>query len=476
MGQHHQDVALTALPDPRPGPYLAVVIGHLDPTFMGGLEVEILRPVGNSPRSGEIHQVKYMSPFYGVTGSDYVSEQEDNYQNTQKSYGMWMVPPDPGSVVMIIFVDGDPKKGYWMGCVPDFSMNFMVPGIASTENLSDDKKYNSDATRSPVAEYNFMFNDSNTNNPTRIKKPQHPFAAVLKESGLDKDDIRGTTTSSARREAPCMVFGISTPGPIDKQSGAKRGKIGTNDHPLDTFVSRLGGSTFVMDDGDDKFLRKKPASEDKPDYVSKEESSSDGDVTIPHNELVRIRTRKGHQILLHNSEDLIYIAHGSGKSWIEMTANGKIDVYSKDSMSFHTDADFNFSAAGDINFTSAKNINLNAVTDVKMTAEGNIDLNSNASIRQTSTGKNETKAGGDIIETGANIHMNGPGAASAAKAPVANRRPGPEPWKGHENLNPKNYTSDKTKAVDKDSYKEPEAEIKYTIPDTFNKHREAPPK
>ena len=29
------------------------------------------------------------------------------------------------------------------------------------------------------------------------------------------DNIRGNTSSSARRESPSQVFGISTPGPID---------------------------------------------------------------------------------------------------------------------------------------------------------------------------------------------------------------------------------------------------------------------
>jgi hypothetical protein len=467
--QFNEDVSFKSLPDPRPGPYLATVIGHLDPTYMGGLEVEILRPAGNSPNSGEIYQVKYMTPFCGVTSAAHVVEDPDDYDNTQKSYGMWFVPPDPGTVVMIIFVDGDPKRGYWFGCIPDFSMNFMMPGLAGTENAIDAKKDNGETLRSPVAEYNYIVNNKE-GDATTFKKPIHPFAAVLEKNGLQHDDIRGTTTSSARRETPSMVFGISTPGPLDKKSG-KKGTIGTKDHPVKAFVSRVGGSTFVMDDGDDKFLRKKPATDDKPEYVSPEQGEKGGDTAIPHNELIRIRTRTGHQILLHNSEDLIYISHGSGNSWIEMTANGKIDVYAKDSISFHTGADFNFTADGDINFTAAENINFNAVTDIKATATGNIDINSGADIRQTSAGKNETKAGGNIIETGAQIHMNGPGATEAPKAPVTNRRPGPEPWNGHENLDPANNKRDKTKAVDqRQEPADPEMFKKYTTKtDTFNK-------
>ena len=85
------------------------------------------------------------------------------------------------------------------------------------------------------------------------------------KQGLIKDDTRGITTSSARREVPSAVFGISTPGPIDKNG--KRGKIGKAEHLVDgAFVSRLGGSTFVMDDGNDKFIRKTAAGEGPPEY------------------------------------------------------------------------------------------------------------------------------------------------------------------------------------------------------------------
>jgi hypothetical protein len=428
----------------KPGPFLAKVISHLDSSYMGGLEVEILRSVGNDGSSGQTHQVKYMSPFYGVTSADFTTGKENDFQNTQKSYGMWMVPPDPGTTVIVVFIDGDPKRGYWIGCVQDESMNFMVPGLAATANIVDPS-----GDRLPVAEFNRTLNKNNTlPDPTKVPKPVHPFAAVLQKSGLDKDDIRGITTSSARRETPSSVFGISTPGPLDKSDGAKQGTIGKKDHPIkNAYVSRLGGSTFVMDDGDDKFVRSKPASAAGPEYIAVEQGKEPGDSghSIPHNELVRIRTRTGHQILLHNSEDLIYISHGSGNSWIEMTANGKIDVYAKDSISFHTEKDFNFTANRDINFTASRNINTSA----------------GGYIRETSGGANETSAGGNIVESAAQIQMNGPAAQAALKA---NRIPQREPWLGHENLDP-TVETDATKEP-----KEPAGAPAYTLPnDTFEK-------
>jgi hypothetical protein len=436
------------------GPFLAKVVSHLDPTYMGVLEVEILRSVGNDNSEGQLHQVKMMTPFWGQTDVSHVGEDPNDYNNTQKSYGMWMIPPDPGSTVMVIFIDGDPRRGFWIGCVPDENMNFMVPGNAATEAVVEG------GGRLPVAEYNKKLNTT-PNDPTKIRKPAHTESVkYLEEQGLVKDDTRGITTSSARREVPSAVFGISTPGPLDKRNGAKRGKVGKSEHAIpDAFVSRLGGTTFVMDDGDDKYLRKTPAGGPKsgpPEYVAVEQGETGGDPTIPHNELFRIRTRTGHQILLHNSEDLIYIGNAKGTTWIELTSEGKIDIYAKDSVSVYSNNDINLTAERDINLTSiAGDINLNSGRDANMTATRNTNVNSAAH-----------------VETAGTINMNGPVAAKALKA---NRRPGRisatktgEPWMGHENLNPKAYTKDKTRAVA--APVDPTGAPKYsTTTDTFSK-------
>jgi hypothetical protein len=327
---------------------------------MGVLEVEILHPVGGSTSEGQLHQVKYMSPFWGQTSVTYNGPSND-YDNTQKSYGMWMVPPDPGTTVIIIFIDGDPKRGYWIGCVPDENMNFMVPGLAATEAVVEGA-YTTDlgdsANRVPVAEYNKTLSENSTPiDSTTIQKPRHPFADILNNQGLILDDIRGITTSSSRRESPSMVFGISTPGPLDKNG--QTGNYGKAEHlVVGAPVSRLGGTTFVMDDGDDKFLRRTSASDGPPDYAAVEEGETDGDVKLPHNELFRIRTRTGHQILFHNTEDLIYITNARGTAWIELTSDGKIDIFAQDSISVRTANDFNFYADRDINMEAGRNFNL----------------------------------------------------------------------------------------------------------------------
>ena len=249
------------------GPYEARITSHLDGKYMGTLEVELLRSVDPGMDSLEANQrvqVEYLNPFYGVTNYAGVTKNTD-YATSQQSYGMWFIPPDIGNIVLVIFVEGNINKGYWIGCVQAENQNFMIPDgrpattfTDTTTNLTDIGK------KLPVGEYNkeLLINSLNLLDATKNLKPINTdFKNILKNQGLLTDEIRGLTTTSARRETPSSVFGVSTPGPLDKRGNA-RGKGGR-------YHSRLGGSSIVMDDGDDKFLRKTSAAKGPSEYVNK---------------------------------------------------------------------------------------------------------------------------------------------------------------------------------------------------------------
>lgn len=440
---------------PHPGPWIGVITNHLDPTSMGGLEVSLIKStMGEVTLQNETVVVRHMTPFYGVTPISAEGTNSSDFNDVQKSYGMWFVPPDLGTRVMCIFVDGDPNQGYWIGCLPDTFQNHMVPGIASSKasamTAEQEKKY---GTRNvPVGEFLKKGRDLSIGRPDDFTKPIHPFADRLLSQGLLTDTIRGVTSSSARREVPSTVFGISTPGPLDKNG--KKGYIGYGGVAT-TPVSRLGGSSLVMDDGD-----------------------KDG-----QNELVRIRTRTGHQILLHNSQDLIYIANSKGSAWIELTSNGKIDIFAEDSISIHTEQDFNFRADRDINleagrdlkisvgrnmqtevtkdlvlvvsrngfitysgtldhsvdsdavFSYGTNLHVGAGGSIFNTATKNHHVTAGSNIFETAVGTMNLKSGGNMLQstgatfnvgavglylaTASDIHLNGPAAASAKSATAA---------------------------------------------------------
>ena len=117
-----------------PGPYLAKVVSFIDSEYMGTLQVQLLKTTttGNPNfAGGSMYQAKYLSPFTGQTPRN-GNTANDGYRDTQQAYGMWMIPPDIGTQVLIIFAEGNPNMCYWLGCVQDRYMNFSVPGNAAT--------------------------------------------------------------------------------------------------------------------------------------------------------------------------------------------------------------------------------------------------------------------------------------------------------------------------------------------------------
>lgn len=387
---------------PNPGPYIARVVNNVDPMKQGSLEVELMRPIGNQKESGQqTFVVRYLSPFYGVTDIEHSGTDNFDFNHTQKSYGFWAVPPDTGCLVMVIFVDSDPGQGYWMGCVQDAVMNHMIPGIAASKSVdpqvrdSNEKEWKE--TKQTVEKYgtNFLpvgevnrkvFKSGGSNAPTpnpdveANKKPVHPLADVFLKQGLIKDVHRGPNTSSSRRESPSNVYGWSTPGPIDKRKNAQKGKVGRAEDKITKFVSRLGGHCIIMDDGNPNRLRKTPPWEGPPEYADLEAGETGGLPEWPEDEAFRIRTRTGHQIVLHNAEDFIYICNSRGTAWIELTSNGKIEFYAQDSISLRSEQDFNFHSDRDVNFTAARSVNFHGNSTYNFQSNNDINISSGTNV------------------------------------------------------------------------------------------------
>lgn len=395
------------------GPFVAEIISHLDSERMGALKVSIISGTAGNPGATEgiSAVVDYLPPFFGNTPYSSLDANARNASSTQSSYGFWMIPPDIGTKVLVMFVEGDINRGYWIGCIPEKNMNHMVPGIAASTSveLTPQEKVRLGTDTVPVSEYNrWMTDKTGTTDTDKIKKPMHPFTMRLAEQGLLKDPIRGVTTSSARRELPSAVFGISTPGPPVFNNGAKTYNVGNKANPTKVYTYREGGTQFVMDDG--------TTSVD-------EKTGKRGTV----DEMVRIRTRTGHQILMHNSSDLIYIANAKGSAWLEMTSDGKIDIYAADSVSIHSENDFNFRADRDVNIEAGRNFNVRSVSgshieaggwiqmisahEIDLTSNKHFNINANGKLRLTATINPASvtlptdPAGVDIYSLGGNINM-----------------------------------------------------------------------
>ena len=125
-------------------------------------------------------------------------------------------------------------------------------------------------------------------------------------------------------------------------------------------TDRVPGHSFVMDDG-----------------------AADGT-----NQLTRLRTASGHQLLMNDTEGVVYLANGSGKAFIEMDTDGTVSVYSDGGINLrsgrdfnlHSDMNINFHAKGSLNFTAEQNVNLNAEMNVHAMAKEAIRVSSQGSL------------------------------------------------------------------------------------------------
>jgi len=335
------------------GPYIGKVKNNLDPTRSGRVQVYIPDlSSGDEDNVDNWRTVSYASPYLGST-----TQPDTNKQNTfskvKHTYGFWAVSPDIGNLVLCTFVAGDPNRGYWFACIPNQLGHHMLPGNAGSTNVDssniEDSQVKSSYNGKPtiVAEFNENSENVDWANFVTAKKPIHEEQyKVLLRQGLDEDYIRGIISSSSQRESPSYVFGISTPGrPINDPSTnpgyaerVKSGELKESDYAV---AARKGGHSFVMDDGN---------------YQDQDR-------------LVRLRTAGGHQILMNDSERILYIGNGDGSVWVELTGPGHLNIYSSNSV--------NVRAQGDLNFHADKNINLNAGQDVNVSAGKSLNLQSN---------------------------------------------------------------------------------------------------
>jgi hypothetical protein len=343
----------------NPYPYVGVVKNNLDPTRCGRVQVFIPELGGNPDDQANWRTVSYASPFMGYTSTEInsadIPDVTNGFNHVSHTYGMWMVPPDVGVEVICIFVAGDPMRGYWIACVNSNLSHYMLPGLAGSKNVdtlnatANAKASYTTGDQVPVVEFNenISANDANPNF-YNIAKPIHEIQyAILKQQGLNADTTRGTITSSSQRETPSQVFGISTPGrptndPADDPTYVSKLNAGTLSEEYYRVKSRKGGHQFVMDDGS----------------------------VLGIDQLVRLRTAAGHQILMHDTEETIYISHANGNSWVELTADGSINIYGKNG--------FNLRSEGNVNIHSDQNINLNAKGNVNVNKTPVIVANTNS--------------------------------------------------------------------------------------------------
>lgn len=317
------------------GAYQAIVKDNRDVQRMGRLRVWIPEMGSRPDDEGGWITVSYCSPFAGATNPDNLENNPRIDNNSQTSYGLWLVPPDIGNIVIVMFINKDPTRGIWIGSLYQQFMNNMVPGIPAEENFQHDRLL-------PTTEYNKRGRDRPRDDMLRPELRE--VSESIANQGLINDTLRGAGNSSARRESPSEVYGLLTPGP------ERENKPGT----------RPGGSQFILDDK-------------------------------PGEEKIRIRTRSGVQLLLDETNGQVYVINKNGTSWLQMDADGNVDIFGAENFSVRSQKDINLRADRDVVIEGGRDVKIRASKDYIGNAAG--------AIGQPGSGQ-----GGDILlDSGGNL-------------------------------------------------------------------------
>ena len=394
-------------------PIICTVMSSVDPTHQGRVAVYPSENLNKDAYNNENWiWVGRLAGFAGQTapigpdGADGTGEY-GSYTQNPSSYGQWNAPPDKLTKVICLFVNGDPNYGFYIGTIPNPETLSMIPAIGASENVT----LNETEATSYGGAARLPTTNLNTNNPNisdsvnylTDAKPVHSYtASIMQQQGILRDKYRGPISTSATREASSRVgWGVSTPGRPVYQGGATDENIPSKlgDKPEDfKVVTRRGGHSMVMDDGD----------------------------IIGRDQLIRLRTALGHQILMSDDGQMLSILHSNGQSYIELGKEGTVDVFSTNSINLRTQGDLNLHADETLNL-SAKNVNINASENTTMNTDKvfkqrvgedynlfalkDIKIKTDAAMALDATGQVGVKSAAEIFNEGSKIHLND-GAAS----------------------------------------------------------------
>lgn len=413
---------------------LGTVVDTNDPQQMG--RVRAICPQWGDSFDQDVTDVPwaiYCTPFGGQTS---VGTRGPGIQDSEGgiAYGMWAIPK-VGAQVLIMCIDGDPRYRVYIGCVYDQQIPHTLPhGRFMFDDHPELEKRGGDMK--PYGPY------------TSREKSINPLYDNMKQAFGNKAEPNYEWRSRAADHTATAIDVSMLNHTYSKVADDK-------DFKFDNWNSNQGYQLNRQDPHanvqTDKNLDSMVYSMTSPGFHS---LSMDDRM---ENCRVRLRTTSGHQIIMDDTNERIYVATAKGNNWIEMDQDGNIDIFTTNKVNIRANKDINLTsdetirmhAKKGIHMFSGDEIRMQAVADIHVKTSANVRLHADASIYQQANSEFNAKSGsdmklttsaqmnllasGNIVETGAQIHLNGP---SASAAPAAgekpafwtNRVPDHEPW------------------------------------------------
>lgn len=373
----------------------------------------------------------YAAPFAGQTQ---VGTRGPGVQQSTGgiAYGVWAIPK-VGALAVVMCVDGNPMSRIWLGCVYDQFVPHTMP------------------------HGRFMYDSHPALEGATASVPHGPYTSTENYIKPLADNIKtafGTKSNNFEyqtRAADYSVSGIS----VDQLSHTYSSVPDDDKTKSGEWTSTQGYQTSRTD----------------PNAPSKQDRNYDSltySVVTPgfhalsmddrqENCRVRLRTSSGHQIILDDTNERIYLSTATGNNWIEMDQCGNVDVFSSARVSIRAASDVNITSDAtvrlygkkgvhiksdgeirmeskdDMHFKSAANIRSKADSSIFVDAGSELNLKSGSSIKLSAGGEISLQAGSEVAVDGSSIYLNSGRSSSASNANAqpsmwTNRVPTHEPY------------------------------------------------
>lgn len=413
---------------------IGTVVDTNDPQQMG--RVRVVCPVlGETMRTSinDLPWAVYITPFGGTT--EVGTRGPNNDTSTGPiAHGIWTGGPPVGSQVIVMFIDGDANLRVFFGAIYDqFRPHTMPHGRFMYDDHPALEKADDRRPFGPYTSNEKYIEPLNTNLRQAFPKsePNYEWRTRAADYTVSAIDVEALNYTSSRAQDD---KGFSWDG-WESRQGYEQSRTDPNfpglfgEGNLDNMVYSWvtpGFHGFSMDDRQ-------------------------------QNCRMRIRTTAGHQIILDDTNERIYISTAKGKNWIDIDQEGNIDMYTDNKVNIRAKKDINFTsdetirmyakkgihmysedeirmqALKDIHVKGTQNLRLNVAQNIYLQSAQEINVKSGTDLKLTSGGTTHQNAGGSILDTAPAIHHNGPGAAIAGSsgeqpAKWTSRVPDHEPW------------------------------------------------
>jgi hypothetical protein len=368
---------------------IGTVVDTNDPQQMGRIRIVCaVLGEGMSSKIEDIPWAVYVSPFAGQTEAGTRGTGPGEHSEGAVGYGFW-ARPKIGSQVVVMFIDGDPNFRISFGAIYDqFRPHTMPHGRFMYEDHPGLEQADDRRPFGPYTSNEKYIEPLNTNMREAFPKSEPNYewrtrVADYQVSAVDVAALQFTTSNVPDDKNAFWDGWFSTQGyEISRQDPTYPGLY--DEGNLDSEVYSWTTPGFHA--------------------ISMDDSTT--------NCRTRFRTTGGHQILMDDTNERIYVATAKGNNWIEMDQAGNIDIYTSNKVNIHAAQDINLTSDQAIRMYGAQGIHMYSGTDIRAEAlqdvhfkfHQNWRVNVTQNTYLNSNSNTNIKAGGSMyLEAASNI-------------------------------------------------------------------------